>query len=312
MLRCWTGRSPKDSVGFSERATAAAALRHVGIVPLNDRGRVDGKLFAVREYVAGGTLAERAPTLAQVSDKLNVISAVGRALEHAHHHGVVHGALHPRNVLVTDTSQARLVDFLLLGSSSGDFVAPEARRGVSDEYVDQYSLGRLLGWLLGPSVSEHPTLEEAIGRATSADRRHRFVHLEDLLQIVEAPLEQEADGSIDVEVDERIIRVTVTERWSRESLRACVEQIEAALAGPGPWAVAYVLRTYRGYHESGVVSMISELHRRRQGRLQRVAFLATDPQARGLGIILGNSVDNLPWKAFNSPEQMQAWLEEAS
>jgi hypothetical protein len=318
VLRRYAARldGPDDVIYFGQRALGAAALRQACIVPLSDHGRLAGHLYAAREHVAGGSLRERAGTLARFGDRLQVVSDIGRALAHAHQHGLVHGALHPDNVLLTERGEARLVDFpLVKDPPPTQFTAPEVRRGISDERVDQYSLGKLLAWLLAQgsdaaAAGELSELEEAMARATALDWRRRFVHLDELLEVVEAQIEHAAPqaSAVQVEASGREIEVTVGGAWTREAVRACVEKLEAALAPPGPWRIAYVFESYRGYHQSSVITVLSELHRRLRPLIERIAFFATEPQARGLGVILGSSVEKLPWKAFDSRESMHSWL----
>jgi hypothetical protein len=178
--------------------------------------------------------------------------------------------------------------------------------------ADQYSLGRLCLWLCGATAPE--ALVAALARATSVDRALRFPQLEDFL----ATLERHAGGPapapcpVDVKVSPGRIHVTVGGPWTRQSVETCAGRIEAALVPPGPWRIAYHLASSAGYRQAGVIEALTALHRRRRALVDRVAFLAADPQARGLGVVLGSSVDGLPWRAFASADTMRAWLETGS
>ena len=96
-------------VAFASRlyltARAAAALGHPAIAAVYDRGPFDGSTFITGEWFAGGNLA----TLLHTSGTLTarqVVPALARTLDAlavAHASGIVHGDLHPRNLLLRGT-----------------------------------------------------------------------------------------------------------------------------------------------------------------------------------------------------------------
>ena len=87
-------------------ARAAAALGHPAIAAVYDRGPFDGSTFITSEWFADGNLA----TLLRRSGPLTtrqVVPALARVLDAlavAHASGIVHGDLHPRNLLVRGTA----------------------------------------------------------------------------------------------------------------------------------------------------------------------------------------------------------------
>ncbi|MBX3201657.1 MAG: protein kinase [Labilithrix sp.] len=108
-----------DSVErFRREARAIASLSHPNLVRLHDFGKsLDGRVFLVMELLDGKTLdvhAERgdgdrgglpwreATTLA---------IQVARALEAAHHAGLVHRDLKPQNLFLTSDGELKLLDF---------------------------------------------------------------------------------------------------------------------------------------------------------------------------------------------------------
>jgi hypothetical protein len=307
VLRRYLGiRASRDVVHFTQRALAGRALRHPVICGLRDRGRSGDQLFVARAHFGGGSLRDRAAKLSSPDDKLRVILKIGDALLHSHKHGVPHGAVHADNILFDDAGEPRLVDYKLLpGKAHGDHAPPDRE---SDARTDQYSLARLCVWLIGKA--QRPELVAALGRATSADRDLRFPHLEDFLEIVEQTVETNAlPEKIDVAVFGRCITVTVSGEWSRPAVLECASRITTALRPPGPWQIAYRFSSAAGYRQSGVVHELERLHRQHRALLERIAILAPDPQARGLGVVIGCSVDDLPWKTFLTEETMRAWLE---
>jgi hypothetical protein len=309
VLRRYLGiRAPKDVVYFTQRALAVRALRHPAIAGLRDRGRSGDQLYIARAHLGGGSLRERTAKLGERDDKLRLILKIGEALLHGHKHGVPHGAVHSDNILFDDAGAPHLVDHALLpGKPRGEY-APSDRE--SDSRSDQFSLARLCIALVGKA--HRPELVAALARASSADRDLRFPRLEDFLAVVEDSLEKTAaPEKVEVAVSERCITVTVSGGWSRSAVMECATRITAALRPPGRWQIAYCLSSAAGYRQAGVVDELERIHRLHRPLLERIAILAPDPQARGLGVVLGCSVEDLPWKTFVSEETMRAWLAEA-
>jgi hypothetical protein len=306
VLRRYIGiRIPRDVVHFTQRALATRALRHPAITGLRDRGRSGDQLFVARAHLGGGSLRERANGLGSRDERLRLILRIGEALVHSHKHGMPHGAVHADNILFDDAGKPHLVDHALLpGRPRGEHAPPDRE---SDARTDQYSLAGLCIWLVGKA--HRPELVAALARATSSDRDLRFLHLEDFLEIVEQSIETTAAAEkVEVAVSDRCITVTVSGPWSRPAVVECAARITAELRAPGKWQLAYRLSSAAGYRQSGVVDELERLHRLHRSRLERIAILAPDPQARGLGVVVGCSVEGLPWKTFLTEETMRAWL----
>ena len=143
-------------------AMAAAALSHPGIATVFTLEEFDGRLYLVREYVAGRTLRE---TLRRGSLPIDEILAmagdIARALAAAHAQGIIHRDLKPENVMHGDGGGIKVVDFGLArfehaggltaltrtGGAGGTpgYMAPEVLRGDPvDTRADQFSFGVLL------------------------------------------------------------------------------------------------------------------------------------------------------------------------
>ncbi len=170
---------------FRREASAAAQLRHPGIVPVHSFCEVDGTLALAMDYVAGRNLADILddlrlrngqqpgpiegslgiqPEQGYVAECALLCAQVADALAAAHQAGIAHRDLKPRNLMVDDARQARLLDFGLaksLGegsiSMSGEitgtahYMSPEqtlAKRVSLDHRTDIFSLGVILYELL--------------------------------------------------------------------------------------------------------------------------------------------------------------------
>ena len=148
---------------FRREAETVARLAHPGLVHLLDRGEDDEGPFLVMELVDGEDLKTRIRRDGPLEPReaARVCADVARALDHAHHNGIVHRDIKSQNVLLTRDGQAKLTDFgiarlmegqhdagltrtgMLVGSS--DYLAPEQAEGQPiDGRTDVYSLGIVL------------------------------------------------------------------------------------------------------------------------------------------------------------------------
>ncbi len=97
---------------FLREIAIVARLAHPHIVPLIDSGDIDGVLFYVSPYVAGGSLRERITREGRlpIAEATRIAYEVGTALDYAHRNGFVHRDVKPENILFAD-GQAVLADF---------------------------------------------------------------------------------------------------------------------------------------------------------------------------------------------------------
>jgi len=217
------GDDPDLITRFRQRIMQVAKVRHQNVADIIDFGVIDGKIpFVVRELVQGRTLSEIlsksvAMSLASAMEFLYPIAA---GLAAAHDFGVVHGALSPRKVLISDRpSNLKIIGFSfsairskeLLAASvfkDSDYIAPEvwSDREV-DPRADVYSLGVILCEMLvgaavrsnwsfvqrqrfvappSTSVNRKAELEKAVNHALEVDVAARTPTVADFLKELEA------------------------------------------------------------------------------------------------------------------------------
>ena len=118
--------------------------------------------YLVMQYVAGETLRERVPVGQQLApdEVKRLLTPIADALQYAHSKHLVHGNLHPGNMLTGSQNETLLSDFALALSqdinpfedtaSAIPYMSPEQLRGEITEASDQYALAVIAyEWLCG-------------------------------------------------------------------------------------------------------------------------------------------------------------------
>lgn len=143
---------------FKREALAVARLHHPNIVAVYDYGEHDSRAYLVMEYVSGNTLKVRLGKPVGYQLALDVVTAVGSALDYAHGKGLVHRDVKPGNILFTEDDRIVLSDFGIVRLADEDdssltrgiigtpyYMSPEQAMGRQvDGRSDLYSLGVLL------------------------------------------------------------------------------------------------------------------------------------------------------------------------
>ena len=211
-------RVPSLRQRFLQEARAVAALTHIHIVHIYALGEDHDGPYIVMEYIAGpddkpiSRTAEAALptpplTLDQlivrngqlaVSEAVELLIKVGRAVSYAHSCGVIHRDLKPGNILLDKSNEPKIVDFGLarLMRTEEDkltvpgekllslgYGAPEQEQdaSLSDERADVYGLGALLYFALtgqNPRYFREQDIpvpfRDVLVKALATDREQRF------------------------------------------------------------------------------------------------------------------------------------------
>jgi serine/threonine-protein kinase len=176
---------------FLRGAYASSRFTHPRVVSVSiDGTEADGTPFIVRPWVDAEPLdavVGRSDTGLSEVQALRIAEQVLDALEIAHAHGIVHGAITPRNVLVTPRGSIRLCDFaippghgprnsddedVLASRRVGPFAAPERcgnDAGAASEQTDIYMLAACLYF----AVTKEPPRGKAEGSVELAKERAR-------------------------------------------------------------------------------------------------------------------------------------------
>jgi len=149
---------------IQDEAGTLQRLNHPNIVRYFDSGLAeDGHRYLAMEYVEGKPITEYADQKGlSVHGRLELFLEACAAIEHSHHHLVVHLDLKPANILVDKDGFVKVIDFGIArriegreapeasGAFSGPYASPEqVREGGQVGYpADIYALGTVLYELL--------------------------------------------------------------------------------------------------------------------------------------------------------------------
>ncbi len=201
---------------------SATQLAHASIVPTVavEMGGPDVVVVTrgVGRYVTLQDLISAARANRGQNGKLSieVAAAVGRAvveaLAEAHKRGIVHGAVHPRSVLIDEDGAVRLGDFVVgralttavaqgadssLWRGLAGYLAPELMIGEDPTpAADVFACGAMLFTMLSgeaPPGTLHstPAVERLVNRALDTDTGRRYKNAADLLENLEEAFEDD-------------------------------------------------------------------------------------------------------------------------
>jgi AAA+ ATPase superfamily predicted ATPase len=163
---------------FKKEAEAMARLNHPNIVTVHDFADHEGRPYFIMEFVEGPTLIEMADrSVFSLSAVYSAAREICRGMTAAHSHGVIHGDLTLKNVVVLegaeDGPRIKILDFGLArllhdqAAAAGDslsgtpyYLAPEQiKHEAIDGRTDVYAFGVGLYRLVNgryPFTAQHP------------------------------------------------------------------------------------------------------------------------------------------------------------
>ena len=156
------------------KTSLSTNLHHPGIVATHDCSQDRDSVYIVTDYLPG-SLARRMDSGKSLTNRQAVKTAhqIGRALEYAHRHGILHGNVKPENILFSGNGSLKVSDFgiakcmafsryrgSLYTRSSLFYCSPEqVSENNMDHRSDIYSLGKLLKEMV---IGTIPLSEEGI------------------------------------------------------------------------------------------------------------------------------------------------------
>ncbi len=177
-----------------KEAQAVARLDHPNICAVYGLDEIGDHSFIVMQYIEGQTLADLIRTKSIKPDQIVPLAQqIVSALADAHAHGIIHRDIKPKNIMVTPSEQAKVLDFglaktvpktiedatesisqlskdgLLIGTIA--YMSPEQLRGEKLDYrSDIFSMGTVLYEMAsGRNPHAHKTNAEVISAIMSRE-----------------------------------------------------------------------------------------------------------------------------------------------
>jgi tetratricopeptide (TPR) repeat protein len=109
---CSAAQDPQLRAALLNEARALCSLTHPNIAEVYELDQtVGGEPFIAMELLPGALDGELRRGRLGVRRSVRTVTAVAKALEHAHNHGVVHRDIKPSNVRMTEAGQIKVTDF---------------------------------------------------------------------------------------------------------------------------------------------------------------------------------------------------------
>lgn len=189
---------PQAFAALRREATQSRLLTHPNIVAVFDFDRAGDHVYMVMEYLKGqalDVLISNRPQGSQLAEVWHYIEGIGRGLEYVHQKGIVHADVKPRNVLVTENGDVKVLDLgiartldenqfaagtttrfdpAMLGALTPQYASPEMFEGLQPKPQDDlFALGCITYELLtGRHPFERRSSVEARSMNMVAQRPH--------------------------------------------------------------------------------------------------------------------------------------------
>ena len=211
--------TPEVGERFIREAQAAAALDHPNICTVYEFDQADKTSFISMAYIEGQSLKtkiESGPL--DLDTALRIATQVAEGLHEAHKKGVVHRDIKSANVMVTESGQAKIMDFGLARKTGGTlitkegmtmgtvtYMSPEQARGENvDHRSDIWSLGVVLYEMFTGQLPFKGDHEQAVVYSILKEKPKPVTDLKDDIPV---SLEQVVNKALEKDPDERYQQV---------------------------------------------------------------------------------------------------------
>jgi eukaryotic-like serine/threonine-protein kinase len=137
---------------FHNEAEAGMKMRHENIVRILDHGNEEKKAYMIMEYVEGANLRDFLKIRGKLppEEALPLMLGMARGLKYSNDKGVTHRDIKATNILISNSGEAKLVDFGLAGIEGDD--AKSSMK--SQRTIDYSALERTCGSEKGDARSD--------------------------------------------------------------------------------------------------------------------------------------------------------------
>jgi TolB-like protein len=219
-LPSYQNATEKDIARFRQEAYHISSLNHPSIATIYGAEEINGKLFLVFEYVAGGSLRAKirecneAGVPMALSDIVRYAIQITEGLAHAHRAGIIHRDVKPENILLSAEGHIKITDFGLAKSDGNQeitkpgspvgtvpYMSPEQCRGEDiDSRSDLFSLGLVLYELI---TGKRPFRGEHDAALTYSIVHEHHVPIESLRSDIPVSFKNIVDKCLDKELERR-------------------------------------------------------------------------------------------------------------
>jgi len=149
-VKLFRGRNKENVDPLLRELRLPSAVKHPNLLPVLDAGWYRDRLYVATAHVEAATAQEFQLTYEQSA---RVLIKVAEAVQAAHDKGILHRAIKPTNIFITDSGEPLLADFAPASRPplSFDFAAPEQAAGSAKALgraTDVYALGATLYYLV--------------------------------------------------------------------------------------------------------------------------------------------------------------------
>jgi TolB-like protein/Tfp pilus assembly protein PilF/predicted Ser/Thr protein kinase len=206
---------PEIKERFIREAQAAAALDHPNICTVYEFDEAEDRTFISMAYVEGQSLNKKiASGPLELDEALIIAEQIAEGLREAHKKGIVHRDIKSANIMVTDKSLTKIMDFGLAriegttlftkeGTTMGTvaYMSPEQARGESvDHRTDIWSFGVVLYEMFSGQLPFKGEQDQAVVHSILNDSP---VPITDLRTEIPMDLEQVVFKALEKDPDER-------------------------------------------------------------------------------------------------------------